>query len=88
MWGNRSGSEPRTARSALGMRAVLSGVALPVALAATALFVFLGVSTGLGIWFVEAVVTGVVVVIAAVDLVVIRRRARRSPSGERATRSR
>jgi hypothetical protein len=69
------------------MRAVLSGVVLPLALVAAVFFVVVAMRTGEGIWYAEAVVAGVVAMIAAVDLVVIRRRARRGSSAERMTRT-
>ncbi len=81
-----SGSEPVTARSALGARAILSGVALPLALIATVLLVVTAVRSGEGVWWAEAVITAVVAVIAAVDLVVIRKRMRARREREAARR--
>jgi membrane protein YdbS with pleckstrin-like domain len=86
MRGNRSGTEPKTARSALGMRAILSGVALPVALVSAAFFVFQAVATGMGVWQVEAAIAVAIAAIAAIDLVVIRRRVRQRGSGKPAAR--
>ncbi|GII65692.1 hypothetical protein Skr01_57770 [Sphaerisporangium krabiense] len=77
MWGNRSGTEPRTARSPLGLRAILSGVTLPLAMAVGVAFIVAGNSTGAGIWYAEAAVAFAVALIAATDLMVIRHRARR-----------
>ncbi|GII86243.1 hypothetical protein Ssi03_42330 [Sphaerisporangium siamense] len=77
MWGDRSGTEPKTARSPLGLRAILSGVALPVAMAVGVAFIVAGTSTGAGIWYAEAAVAFAVALIAAIDLIVIRHRARR-----------
>ncbi|MDF5752919.1 DUF6343 family protein [Spongiactinospora sp. TRM90649] len=74
MWGDRSGTEPKNAKSPLRTRAALSAVALPLALAATVFFVVQAVRYGEPVWTVEAVIAAAVVVIAAVDLVVIKRR--------------
>jgi hypothetical protein len=70
------GTEPLTARSPLGVRAVLSGLALVGGIAAA---VFFGVHAAeggrprTGLWAVTAV-CGAVAVLAAVDLWVIWRR--------------
>jgi hypothetical protein len=56
MRSNRSGTEPTTARSALGLRAILSGIVLPIALALTVLFIYEAATTRAGIWLAEAVV--------------------------------
>ncbi|RBQ17915.1 hypothetical protein DP939_21300 [Spongiactinospora rosea] len=74
MWGNRSGTEPKNAKSPLRVRAGLAAVALPLALAATIFFVYRAVATGESVWTVEAVISAAVAVTAAIDLVVIRRR--------------
>ncbi|MFI0450241.1 DUF6343 family protein [Actinomadura sp. 6N118] len=72
------GDEPATARSPLRLRAVLSVIALVWAGAAAVLFVFLG-RRGEGesaLFWGLAVVCVVIIVVAAIDLVVIARRAR------------
>ncbi|GAA5047635.1 hypothetical protein HNP84_000333 [Thermocatellispora tengchongensis] len=74
MWGNRHGTEPRNARSPLRTRAALSGVVLPIALIATVFFVWQAVTSGAPVWWAEAAIAGVVTVIAAVDLLVLRNR--------------
>lgn len=74
--GERSGSEPVTARSALGARAALSGVVLPLALAAGVVFAVLAVRTGEAVWWVEAAIAAAVAPVAAADLLVLRRRMR------------
>lgn len=72
----RSGTEPVTARSPLRVRALLSGVALPLAVIATVFFVVRGARSGAAVWWVEAAIAAAVAVVAAVDLVVIRKRMR------------
>jgi len=72
----RSGTEPRTARSALRLRLLLSGIALPLAVIATIYFGIRAARTGETVWTVEAVIVGAVAVIALIDLVVIVRRLR------------
>ncbi|GGM91562.1 hypothetical protein GCM10010106_44300 [Thermopolyspora flexuosa] len=73
---NRSGTEPVTARSPLRARAVLSGIALPVALIAAVYFVVRALREGDAVWWAEAIIAGAVAVIAAIDLLVLRRRMR------------
>ncbi|WP_260462217.1 DUF6343 family protein [Streptomyces sp. TRM72054] len=79
----RTGTEPVTARSALGLRVLLTAVFLPVFVAATVLFAVWAASsspgetpgpaplTGL------AVASGVLALVAAMDGVVLLRRMRR-----------
>jgi hypothetical protein len=67
------GSEPLSARSPLRLRAIMSGAALVIAVAAAIVFA-LG-AQGDGSWA-AAGICAAVAVIAAVDLVVIARRAR------------
>jgi hypothetical protein len=74
MRGGRPGTEPVNARSALRTRAALSGVVLPLALAATVYFVIKAVGSGESVWRAEAAIAALVALIAAVDLLVIRRR--------------
>ncbi|GLW09669.1 hypothetical protein Misp01_47980 [Microtetraspora sp. NBRC 13810] len=76
MWGDRRGTEPRNARSALRTRAVLSGIALPLALAAAVFFGMRAVGTGEAVWWAETAIALVVVAVAAADLVVLGRRLR------------
>ncbi|WP_202125155.1 DUF6343 family protein [Actinomadura physcomitrii] len=71
-----AGDEPLTARSALGLRAVLSGVALVAAAAAAIVFGIIANRDGSGTAWGAAVVCVVVAAIAATDLAVIARRAR------------
>lgn len=76
----RTGSEPVTARSALGLRLLITIVALPLFVAGAVLFAWWAVSSGqtdapgssslAGL----AVVCGLLAVFAALDLVVILRR--------------
>ncbi|GAA0597095.1 DUF6343 family protein [Actinomadura livida] len=68
-----SGSEPLTARSPLRLRAVLSVIALVLAVGAAIVFAL--TAEGDGAWT-AAAMCAVVAVIAAVDLVVIARRTR------------
>ncbi|HSF27310.1 MAG TPA: DUF6343 family protein [Actinomycetes bacterium] len=74
-------SEPVKARSALRLRAVMSLIALPVALIAGV--ILLAVAPGSGEdrapYVVAAIICFAVVVIAAVDLVVIARRVKQEP---------
>ncbi|MET8718988.1 DUF6343 family protein [Streptomyces misionensis] len=83
----RSGSEPATARSALGLRLTLSALFLPVFAAATAGFAVWaahqrpGDSPGEGPLTALAVICGVLALAAALDLVRVtaRRRRERAP---------
>ncbi|GAA0233310.1 hypothetical protein GCM10009527_032250 [Actinomadura nitritigenes] len=70
------GTEPMTARSALGLRAVLSGIALVAAVAAAIVFGIVANHDGSGAAWGAAVVCVIVAAIAATDLAVIARRAR------------
>jgi len=75
MWlRNREGTEPVTARSPLRARRILSSIALVLATAAAVFFVVRAMSTGEQVWAWEAAIAAVVAVVAAVDLVVLRRR--------------
>lgn len=69
------GSEPLNARSPLRLRAILSGIALVIAVAAAILFALGAQADGDGDWA-AAGICAAVAVIAAIDLVVIARRAR------------
>ncbi|CAL9611157.1 DUF6343 family protein [Streptomyces sp. enrichment culture] len=79
----RTGTEPVTARSPLGLRALLSGFFLPVFCAATVLFALWaagsddGDSPGRGPLVGITVLCAVLALIAAADLVVVLRRRRR-----------
>ncbi|MEU0112277.1 DUF6343 family protein [Streptomyces bobili] len=79
----RSGTEPTTAQSPLRLRLVLSGVFLPVFGAAAAAFAMWaeqsgpGDDPGRGPLIVLAVVCGVLALLAAADLLAVRRRLRR-----------
>ncbi|MFF9765074.1 DUF6343 family protein [Streptomyces sp. NPDC014636] len=79
----RTGTEPATARSALGLRLALSAVFLPLFAAATAGFAVWaahqgpGDSPGSGPLTVLAVICGILALAAAVDLVVVTARRRR-----------
>lgn len=79
----RTGTEPTTAQSALRLRVVLSGVALPL-FAAGAVLIGLwagnspaGQSPSRGVLVVLAVVCGVLALAAALDLWALNRRLRR-----------
>ncbi|MEO3804209.1 DUF6343 family protein [Nonomuraea sp. B1E8] len=75
MWlRDRSGTEPVTARSPLRARRILSWVALVVAVVAGVFFLVRAMSTGEEVWRWEAAIAAAVAVVAAVDLVVLRRR--------------
>ncbi|MFG1698573.1 DUF6343 family protein [Nonomuraea sp. NPDC049309] len=75
MWSrDRSGTEPVTARSALGVRRVLSIIALVLAVVAAVFFAVQAMNTGEQVWIWEAVIAVVVAVVAAVDLLVLRHR--------------
>ncbi|WP_338899730.1 DUF6343 family protein [Streptomyces sp. TG1A-60] len=79
----RTGSEPRTALSALRLRLILAGVFLPFFAAATVLFAVWAANSGSadtpgsGALTVLAVVCGALALTAVVDLVVVARRLRR-----------
>ncbi|MEV5319208.1 DUF6343 family protein [Streptomyces sp. NPDC052687] len=85
--GNRTGTEPATARSALRLRLLLSAAFLPLFAAAAVLLGLWaadsapGDSPGSGPLTVLAVVCAVLAVVAAVDLAVVRRRMRRAGGG-------
>ncbi|MQA98611.1 MAG: hypothetical protein GEV11_30015 [Streptosporangiales bacterium] len=73
-----SGSEPRTARSPLRLRAILSVLALAGGVIVAVIFgpmAARGTGPGAGPWVVAGIGAGVAV-IAAIDLVVIARRLR------------
>jgi hypothetical protein len=70
----RSGDEPVTARSPLRVRALLSGVALPIALIAAGYFAVRAVREGEAVWWAEAIIAAAVALIAAIDLLVLSRR--------------
>ncbi|GAA3688298.1 hypothetical protein GCM10022224_062050 [Nonomuraea antimicrobica] len=77
MWlRNRQGTEPVTARSPLRVRRIMSLVALAFGLVAGVFFVVLAVRTGEEVWRWEAAIAAAVVVIAVIDLLVLRRRSR------------
>jgi Family of unknown function (DUF6343) len=79
----RSGTEPATARSALGLRLALSAVFLPLFAAATVAFAVwaahqeAGDSPGSGPLTVLAVICGILALTAAADLAVVAARRRR-----------
>ncbi|MET9132015.1 DUF6343 family protein [Streptomyces antibioticus] len=79
----RTGTEPVTAQSALGLRLILAGVFVPVFIAAAVLFGMgaansdPGDSPGQGPLMVIAVACGILALLAATDLVVVLRRLRR-----------
>lgn len=88
----RSGTEPVTAQSPLGLRLILSGVFLPLFGAAAWLF---GVwaadsgpadSPGRGVLIAVAALCAALALLAAVDLVVVVRRLRRERGSRSATR--
>ncbi|GLX01006.1 DUF6343 family protein [Microtetraspora sp. NBRC 16547] len=83
MWGNRRGTEPLEARSALRARMLLSGVALPIALAAAIVFAYAAVATGEGVWAVESGIAAFIALVAAIDLLVIWVRIRRRRRAEK-----
>ncbi|MEU6005420.1 DUF6343 family protein [Streptomyces sp. NPDC047453] len=88
----RTGTEPVTAQSPLGLRLLLSGVFVPVFAAATAYFAVWaadsgpGDSPGPGPLTAIAVVCGVLALFAMVDLVVVARRLRRERGTASTTR--
>ncbi|MFI0352107.1 DUF6343 family protein [Actinomadura sp. 9N407] len=69
------GTEPLTARSPLRLRALLSGFALVVSVAAAVVFTVVAGRGGPGSWA-AAGICAVVALIALADLIVIARRAR------------
>ncbi|WP_067173699.1 DUF6343 family protein [Microtetraspora niveoalba] len=78
MWGKRRGTEPIEARSAIRARALLSGIALPIALTAAVFFGYVAAATGERVWAVESGIAAFIALVAAIDLVVIWARVRRS----------
>jgi hypothetical protein len=89
----RTGTEPATARSALGLRLALSAVFLPLFAAATVAFAVWaahqgpGESPGSGPLTVLAVVCGVLALTAAADIAVVTARRRRCERAEPPVRS-
>ncbi|MEU0781225.1 DUF6343 family protein [Streptomyces sp. NPDC006173] len=85
----RTGTEPRTARSPLRLRLLLSGIFLPLFVAAAVLFgVWAGTSgpgdnPGRGALVVLAAVCAALALLAAVDLLVVTRRRRRERTARR-----
>lgn len=85
----RTGTEPVTARSALGLRLLLSAVFLPVFVALTVFFALWaadagpGESPSRGTLVGTTVVCAVVALLAALDLLVVLRRRRRERGGGR-----
>ncbi|MEU3556613.1 DUF6343 family protein [Streptomyces fragilis] len=83
----RSGTEPVTARSALGLRLLLSAVFLPVFVALTVLFALWAADAGpgespdRGMLVAFTVVCALVALLAAVDLLVVLRRRGRARHG-------
>ncbi|MFL4909106.1 DUF6343 family protein [Streptomyces sp. MMS24-I2-30] len=79
----RTGTEPVTARSALRLRLRLSGIFLPVFVAAAALFALWAADSGPGdipgggVLVTLAAVFAALVLLAALDLLVVIRRLRR-----------
>ena len=79
----RTGTEPATARSALGLRLLLSAVFLPVFLTATALFSYWALASGpqdvpsSGSLRVLAIACAVLSALALADLLAVLRRRRR-----------
>ncbi|WP_214321326.1 DUF6343 family protein [Nonomuraea sediminis] len=75
MWlRHREGTEPLSARSPVRARRILSVIALVAAVAAVVFCVKRLAVTGQAVWVWEAAIAGAVAVIAAIDLVVLRRR--------------
>ncbi|AQZ66313.1 unnamed protein product [[Actinomadura] parvosata subsp. kistnae] len=75
MWlRNRAGTEPVTARSPLRARRALSLAALVLGVVAAVFFAVQAMRTGQEVWRWEAAIAAAVAVIAAIDLVVLRRR--------------
>lgn len=86
----RTGTEPITARSAMGVRLVLAVLFTPVFLAGTALFWFWATQTGAGSvpgadsLYTLAAICGGLSLFAVTDLIVVlRRRRRRRPQPSR-----
>ncbi|MFG3165945.1 DUF6343 family protein [Streptomyces sp. NPDC048200] len=85
----RTGTEPRTARSPLRLRLLLSGIFLPLFVAAAVLFgVWAGTSgsgdtPSSGALVVLAAVCAALALLAAVDLLVVTRRRRRERTARR-----
>jgi len=80
--GRRSGAEPVTALSALGLRAVLSwGAGIVFAVLAGLLLVLAPSGSGRSAFVLAAVFCLAIVVVAAIDLVVIQRRRSRRERG-------
>ncbi|WP_448315965.1 DUF6343 family protein [Streptomyces sp. CO7] len=83
----RSGTEPVTARSALGLRLLLSAVFLPVFVALTVFFALWAADVGpgespdRGMLITFTVVCALVALLAAADLLVVLRRRRRARGG-------
>jgi len=74
----RPGGEPATARSALGLRLILSGIALPVFVIACGLFAVGAASSDehRTLWIVLAVICAATALFAWADLLVVLRRRR------------
>ena len=70
---DRRGTEPVSARSPLRTRAVLSGIVLPIAIAAAISGGYRASAEGTTVWAVEAAIAALVALIAAIDLAVIAR---------------
>ncbi|MEV4562944.1 DUF6343 family protein [Nonomuraea sp. NPDC049419] len=85
MWlRDREGTEPVTARSALGVRRVLSIIALVLGVVAAVFFAVQAMRTGEQVWVWEAAIAAAVAVVAAIDLLIIRhRRVSRRPEAHR-----
>ncbi len=88
----RTGTEPVTAQSSLGLRLLLAGIFVPVFIAAAILFGVgaansdPGDSLGQGPLIVIAVACGILALLAVTDLVVVLRRLRRERGTPPATR--
>lgn len=74
----RPGGEPATARSALSLRLILSGIALPVFVIACGLFAVGAASSTehRTLWIVLAVICAATALFAWIDLLVVLRRRR------------
>lgn len=85
----RSGTEPRTARSPLGLRLLLSAIYAPLFMAGAALFALwasrssAGSSPKSGTLDALAITCGVLALLALMDLLVVVRRRRQERSGNR-----